>query len=131
MPGIVWGDTFVSFGCLSRSITGIYFSLSIDWGTHFTAAKLFSVSISALRSRGTRPITRARGDRLVCHLRSHPPLPRALFTTYRRLLTVFITIVAPTLLVYRTLNLPTRSARRVVDVSLFTSNITSVVRVGT
>lgn len=72
----------------------------------------------------------AEPSRLVCRLSRHPPLPRALFTTLRRLLTVFITVVAPSLVVYRALNIPTTRAGAVVDVSLFTSNVSSFVRVG-
>ncbi len=75
---------------------------------------------------------RASGGRgnLVCNLRSEPPIGSALFTTVRRLLTVFITVVAPSLVISNTLNFSIRAADCLISVSLFISNVTAFVRYG-
>lgn len=70
------------------------------------------------------------GAKLLCNLASEPPFNRTTFITLRRILTSFMNVVAPPLLVYTTLKIGPASAKFVVDVSLFTDKLYAFVRYG-
>lgn len=77
-----------------------------------------------------RPATAPRSE-LIYPLEARPPLPQALFAALQHLLSMFVAVITPALLICKGLNLPAEDTQQILSMSLFASGIASLLQIKT